>query len=250
MADLVRRLEAEWAWLAHGSQARCALATWSRHEPVLADLCGLDRLRRVVHDRRDPARSDRILAALVRLAAVTGHNDPLAARVVLQLLLPGAIHLREILHAHRGGDPRATEATVLAELMVGIRTYPWQRLPRHIAANLLLDCRQRITRAYRRTRAEIAVGLQVTEPAAGRDEEDPFAVQDLLRWALRRGVLDRFEAALLVASLVHERPMAELVERFGQCRTSLYTDRARALGRLREALAATPRALAVHGEAG
>src|SRR5690606_40009859 len=83
----------------------------------------------------------RILAALVRLAAVTGHGDQFAARMVLQLLVPGAIRLARSLAAH-GGDLAAIEAAVFAELAILIRTYPWQRRPRSTAANLLLDCRQ------------------------------------------------------------------------------------------------------------
>jgi hypothetical protein len=238
--NLPRRLDAEWRHLATSPAAAAALTRWSRLEPAIGGWADLDSLRAAVHDRADLARGDEILAALVRLAAVTGHGDVLAARVVLQLLVPGAIRLGQSL-APMIGDPATSEAAVFAELTILIRTYPWQRRPRRIAANLLLDCRQRLIRHHHRVRPEISAGLSLhdTFPEVA-DSDERLALHDLLWWARRRGILSRFEAQLLVASHVADIPMNQLAVRFGRSRSTLFTIRASAEERLRRALTAGP----------
>lgn len=236
-ASLAGRLQAEWEALVSSPAADRALAGWGRTEPALAGWSDLESLRATCHDPSDPARSDAILAALVRLAAVDGHGDVLAARVVLQLLVPGALRLVRKLAPRYGGDVPATEAAVFAELVVLIRTYPWRRRPSRTAANLLLDCRQRLTRSMQRSHREQLAGLvpQEAETACTMDE-GALAVGHLLWWACRRGVLHRWEAELLFASHVAEIPMQRLQDRFGRKRSSLFADRAAAEQRLRRAL--------------
>lgn len=240
-ASLTHRLDNEWLHLVGSPATTEALASWGRLEPALAGWSDLDSLRAAVHNRADLEQGDRILAALVRLAAVTGHGDVLAARVMLQLLVPGAIRLGQGLAA-MVGDQLASEAAVFAELTILIRTYPWQRRPRRIAANLLLDCRQRLTRTHHRTRPEISAGLSLHDPTAttGADGDGRLALHDLLWWARRRGILSRFEAQLLVASHVADIPMSQLVSRFGRSRSTLFTIRASAEERLRRALTTGP----------
>jgi hypothetical protein len=242
-ASLTHRLDTEWRHLASSPAALAALARWGRLEPALDGWADLDALRAAVHDRTDLDRGDRLLAALVRLAAVTGHGDVLAARVVLQLLVPGAIRLGHSLTAMIG-DPATSESAVFAELTILIRTYPWQRRPRRIAANLLLDCRQRLIRNHHRTRPEISAGLSLHDTpgttAHAADSDERLALHDLLWWARRRGILSRFEAQLLVASHVADIPMNQLAVRFGRSRSTLFTIRASAEERLRRALTAGP----------
>jgi hypothetical protein len=239
-ASLTRRLDTEWQHLVTSTAATAALARWRHLEPAIDGWADLEALRTAVHDRANLERGDRILAALVRLAAVSGHGDLLAARVVLQLLVPGAIRLGQSL-APMIGDPATSEAAVFAELTILIRTYPWQRRPRRIAANLLLDCRQRLIRHHPRVRPEISAGLSLhdTFPEVA-DSDERLALHDLLWWARRRGILSRFEAQLLVASHVADIPMNQLAARFGRSRSTLFTIRASAEERLRRALTGSP----------
>jgi hypothetical protein len=128
-----------------------------------------------------------------------------------------------------------------------IRTFPWQRRHRAIAANLLLDTRQRLTRARHRTRNEIPTG---TDPHAGphdRDHPHPggidttettLVLRDLLTWAHRNQVLNPFEIRLLIASHVHDIPVDHLAVVYGRSRSHLYAARALAIERLRRAVAA------------
>lgn len=235
---LPTRLDTEWQHLVAAPTTADTLARWSTIEADLAEYSDLEAMRTAVHDRADPERSDRILAALVRLAATSGHGEPLAARVVLQLLIPGAIRLGRRLSALLG-DHATSEAVVFAELAILIRTYPWQRRPRRVAANLLLDCRQRLLRSHHRYHAEICAGLTLHDPATPGDHcEEQFALHDLLRWARRQGIINKLEAQLLVANHVAEVPMHQLTARFGRSRSTLFAIRAAAEQRLRHALTA------------
>jgi hypothetical protein len=247
-ASLTHRLDAEWRHLVSSPATAQALVRWSRLEPAIESLSDLEQLRATVHDRTNIERGDSILAALVRLGAVSGHGDLLAARVVLQLLVPGAIRLAQSL-APMVGDQATSEAVVFAELTILIRTYPWERRPRRIAANLLLDCRQRLVRSHDRTRPEISAGLSLYDANAATDGDNRSALPDVLWWAHRRGILSRFETQLLFASHVADIPMNQLVSRFGRSRSTLFTIRASAEARLRQALTANPAAAGGDGSA-
>ena len=89
------------------------------------------------HDAADVAAdvaADARLADLVRRAA----HEPLAARIVLQRLLPGLISM-----ARRRGDGWGHVVHVYDELLANawivIRCYPIDRRPARVAANLLRD---------------------------------------------------------------------------------------------------------------
>jgi hypothetical protein len=256
---LAARLETDWQHLVASPATARAMARWAGAAPVLAGWSGPEALRAAVHDRTHPDRADRIMAALVRLAAVDGGGDLLAVRVLVHLLIPGAVRLARSLAPlfgvpHTREAAMLAEAVVFAELAIGIRTYPWRRRPRRIAANLLLDCRQRLTRRHRRTRPEIPAGVGVDldlrlpgtsgigTSGIGADSIDAaeaaVALRELLDWARRRGVLDPVEIRLLVASHVHDIPIPDLVAVFGRSRSSLFATRARAERRLRHALLA------------
>jgi hypothetical protein len=240
--SLFTRMDAEWQHLARSPLATHALQRWAQHHPALAGLRDLHHLRTLTYDRNDPERSDRILAALVEQAAVNGGDDPLATRTLLQLLLPGATRLVNGIAAI-SGDRDDAEATVAAELTIGIRCFPWQRRHRAIAANLLLDCRQRLARRRLRTRNEIAAGLQPGDAHPGApdrsvdlDQDGTVALKQLLSWAQQHHVLNRFEASLLVSWHVYQIPVPQLVTRLGRSRSRLFEIRAAAEQRLRHAL--------------
>jgi hypothetical protein len=237
-AGLLARLDSEWQHLAGTRASVAALRRWGRLEPDLAGLADLQQLRATVHHRADPARADRLLAALVRLAAVDGHDDQLAARTVLQLLVPGAVRLARGIIPYAGDNATAL-GVVFTELAIGIRTYPWRRRPRHVAANLLLDCRQRLTRRHQRARRETPIGLEIDLQASDTTTEQveaAVALRDLLAWAHRNGIIDDFEARLLVANHVQDIPLTRLAAQLGRSRSRLFATRAAAHRRLRHAL--------------
>ncbi len=128
-------LDTEWATLAPTPlptrwhhPARILLHLGVCH-PTLGDLL------RVTERRDDPAQSDQVLAALADLATgaantddggggLDGGHDALAARTLLQTLLPGAKALARRLGWL--GDPQERAAAVTATLYEQIRSY---RLP-------------------------------------------------------------------------------------------------------------------------
>lgn len=239
----ITRLEKEWERLATSTAAAEALTGWRRIEPALAGFADLEALRRCAHRRDNPEGSDRLLAALTRLAAVTGHGDRLAARVLLQLLLPGAARIAASL-TRIHGDRYTCEAALLAELTIGIRTYPWRRRPHHVAANLLMDARQRLIRAHQRTGHEIPVGADLRPLLTETTHLDTRLLDlfDLLQWARRTELLDPRQARLLLLLYATDLPIEQLAARFGRSRSTLFALRAKAQSRLRDALRPAPRA--------
>ena len=92
--------------------------------------------------RPHPADADRVLLALVRRAVA---GDALAARVLLQLLLPGTRALARRWWALGDADERA--AAAVTAVYHRIRRYPIERRPGRVAANILLDAAQELRRA-------------------------------------------------------------------------------------------------------
>jgi hypothetical protein len=82
--SIYRALKDEWDTMSTTPAARGALAGWARAEPVLAGFTDPRELVGAIQGGADTANSCARLAALVRLAA-----QPLAARAVLQVILPG-----------------------------------------------------------------------------------------------------------------------------------------------------------------
>ncbi len=243
-------LDAEWAALAttvvpthwhHQSALRLAEIL----QPTLGDLLAF------TERRDDPARSDQVLAALVWLAGGTsgtsgpGGHDPLAARTVLQMLLPGAKALARRLSWL--GDAQERAAAVTATLYEQIRRYPIERRPARIAANLLADTHQRLLRraggAGRKPGETTAAGpilvpvslealaahgegsLPEAPPVAATPAEELLA---LLAWAVRNGYLTPAQGRLIGQTRIGDTPCEELGARAGLGAHSLRRRRQRA----------------------
>ncbi len=106
------------------------LVQWRRLEPALADT-DLDGLWGQLRPGVDAARSDELIGAVLRLAAVAGHDDPDAVLVLLHLLADGARAL-----ARQIRDLTAAPLSlVVGELAAQIRSFrstasggPWPAL--------------------------------------------------------------------------------------------------------------------------
>ena len=104
----------------------------------------------------DPAAQERVLAELLLLA----RSDDLAARVVLQRLLPGLVAAGKRWQRRHDGDAMAE---LLAAAWLVIRTFPVERRPHHLIGNLLRDCEYHaFRRASRRGMVQVPVdGLRL-----------------------------------------------------------------------------------------
>lgn len=260
---LVRQLEEQWTYDADSLSYLAALASWHKTEPDLCPFNDFAALTKAAADRGDPAATDRILAALVRRAAVDCGNDALAARTVLQLLLPGATALSAALSSY--GEHDDVLSAVLATLLERIRTYPWQRRPQRVAANLLLDTRMTLRTQRAREVSEAAAGaigadnahsdtagdrgagltpeLQ-RELAQGRavalvaavpqpgDEDPRVELLELFMWAMNTGAVSATEITLITESRLEEVDLGVIAARTGTSRGTLMRQRQRAERRL------------------
>jgi hypothetical protein len=110
------------------SQSRppCAEAVVDR-PPALGGVADLDAL---LESRRD----DKAAPAVLRALAVLAPGDDLAARTLLQALLPGLVRLAGLV----GYDDRAAIEEMVSLAWERIRTYPARRRG-SVAANVLFD---------------------------------------------------------------------------------------------------------------
>jgi hypothetical protein len=146
--------------------------------------------------RAGPADADRALQLLVARAV---DGDELAARVLLQRLLPGARCLARRWWAIRDVDERA--AITVSAVWSRIRSYPTARRPQRIAANILLDAENDLRRtAAADGRFPMCRGLRLDDERSV--DQVPHPVEDLLEVvadAVAAGVVSAGDARLIVA---------------------------------------------------
>jgi len=225
--DLVAQLEAEWPLLAAGA-LRPRLNAWAGSEPALAGFATPQQLLRYLRGLRgQPRAEDAILAALVRQA----QSDPLAARVVLQALLPGlkALAGRILLET---GEREELWSALLAHCWERTRRYPIERRPSRIAANVLLDTLKKTTWELKRKRL-----LRDQESAATRPDEiasarlDP-GVERLLGRAVAAAAISGEDADLILRSRIDGADLHALAAEVGVAYHTLKVRRLRAEKRL------------------
>jgi hypothetical protein len=159
----------DWQDLIHSPQAR-RLLCWSRATvvPSARDLDGV-----VDHIwAAGPAEADRLLIRLVGRA----QDDVAAARLLLHVLRPGLrtlAHQLERLYPHTDPDEE-----LVAIVWEKIRTYPINRRPRAVGANILLDTRKHYRRLVGET--EPWVTLDELESAGALRKARPSAEHEVL----------------------------------------------------------------------
>lgn len=232
-ARLFTALDREWDTRYAPRRVASISNRWSHHERFsgfarIGDI--IDTLRRS-HD--DPEAADQILAVLA------GHapHDETAARIVLQAVLPGLFNVAKRLgHGHVDDD---LESEVLAEAVTRIRTYPIERRPRTIAANITWDVFGRIYR-QRQHATRLRVEPTDTIPIETHDDRvDPSVeVRRLIADATGRGRLSDSDAQLLLAVAIGRDTLRDRAEREGVAYAAMNARWRRARSRLRLAVAA------------
>jgi len=205
--DPVLSLDREWQQLARGV-VPARLRLWAEREPALAPFVDPARLVEFVRGSASSAMKDELLRPLVRLAS----DDPVAARVVLQVLLPG---LKRIAGRalHDVSERDELWELLLAHAWERIRRYPLARRPRHIAANVLLDTLMRtmreLERERRRRRSDS--GAAVTAPTADQRTE----IARLLLEAVSAGAISQLEARIIFETRIEHCSLAEVAAEEG-----------------------------------
>lgn len=198
MNPTLTALDREWAELSASPASQESLDVWRRSEPALA---GLASMSAVLAERRaDADAAPAILSALARLAV----DDQLAARTLLQALLPGLVRLASTWAAD---DPAALDELV-SLAWERVRTYPTSR-PGSVAANVLWDVRKR----YREHRAIESPESPAHEPPPA--DEAPSAeeivvgrsaVDDVVA-AHRHGVISGVALSLILRTRLDDAPL-------------------------------------------
>lgn len=195
MALILQELDREWGELATSPRARRALMRWVNTNP---DLAGNDNLGEVFACRRDPVRSQPVLKALATLAP----DDDIAARTLLQMMLPGLITLA----ARVGNDDEAAIDEIISLAWERIRTYPRQRSS-SVAANIILDVRKR----YRSHRCiEVPDSIELGgDPVDGATSVEDQVLGRLLIDELGRAQRDGLMSEPVLATILRTRVLDE-----------------------------------------
>lgn len=215
-------LDHEWRRFARRPETAAALAAWPASQPALAGYRTVDD---ILAGRRDLDWAPHVLTALVTLA----ESDTVAARVVLQAMLPGLVSLTMRLG---DGDPDAGDH-VLAIAWERIRTYG----PRRNAAfttNLLLDVRKGLLKE--RARQEPTPSLPLEVAPSAEEEALPHVFLAELAALEDKGMLPRGSTELLVRTRVEGHTLVELAAHREATGHALLQRRLRAEARLRREL--------------
>jgi hypothetical protein len=198
----VSSLEQDWQRLLRGPLP-ARIGVWAHDEPALAPFAR-DPVRLIAFLRGSApaAAKDELLVALVRLAA----EEPLAARVVLEAMVPGVARLAErIIFDTRDRDE--LWALLLGHAWELIRRYPLARRPRRIAANLLLEIRRAALADFTRDRPG---RWELTERCTSAAASSGGDVEALLRRAVDAGAISAEEADLILETRIDGLSMARL----------------------------------------
>jgi DNA-directed RNA polymerase specialized sigma24 family protein len=199
--DPVAGLEAEWTRFGR-QQLHAVIGDWQSVDPALHRFaCGREIVR-FLHGPAAPNEKDDVLRALVRVAP----SEPFAARAVLQALLPGlkTLSRRLVRHGRSRGD---VWQHLLATAWERIVTYPLERRPRRIAANLLLDTLHAALGQLARERADV---LELTERALPAADCDPSGdIDALFARAVALGVVSASDAELVLETRIDGRDLAD-----------------------------------------
>ena len=215
--NLFQELDSDWRRVVADGSGRRACLQWSG-DPVLAHVRCPQQLVDEIRTANDPARSDELLSAIVRLAP----NDETAARLVLQALIPG---LRCIARRFSFlADQDEVEATVVASAWTRIRTYPHERRPRRVAANVVLDTRKEALRALRAA-APLARPQTTSDTEAGRIEVEADLVA-LVNAAHHCGLISEHEAQLIISTRLEGQSLTAVADTIGSTSGALGKRRA------------------------
>jgi hypothetical protein len=228
MSRTLMSLDAEWRRLACSPRARRALRCWATRHPALD---GLGDLAELLERRRDPAAASGVLAALAALAP----TDDLAARTLLQAVLPGLVRLAG---TAAWDDPVAVDEMV-SLAWERIRTYPPQRAG-SVAANVLFDVRKRY-RVHRAIEAPRCQGEElVLSPRVARSPEDEAVArvcfEQLMAAQKRDRVLDGRVLRLVLRTRLAGESLADVARHEDVPLDALVKRRWRAEFRLRQYL--------------
>jgi DNA-directed RNA polymerase specialized sigma24 family protein len=207
---VVEALDREWHEL--GRRHPGTVARWADRHDVLAPCHSFDDVLSAARPSSDP-----VLAALLTEVSI---GDQLACRVVLQALIGRMARMAQ-------RDPRAGIDDYLARLWCAINSYPLQKRPVRIAANLSMETLKAVSREHRwMGRGDVTLWPssesveELLEPAtldgSPCDLPPPVDVEVLqvLEASSSLGLIDESDAALLRGVYADGMTGSEAARRF------------------------------------
>lgn len=183
-----------WEALAARLDRAGELYRWAAAEPALS---GIERVADLpaATSGADRVRTDEVMGALVRTAAVAGGGVGDAVLVVVHLLAPGLTRLARSIADLTGGGLD----TVVAEACCRIRSFNVATRHRGFAAGLLLDTRKALLAELLVGRREVPWDTSGWDMPGPDESGDGVRLAEVLGWARARGVLAPADAAVLDA---------------------------------------------------
>jgi hypothetical protein len=231
---IFNHLDQEWEHLLNGRRLDRALARWRGVQESLTEFRRVrELLDRLEDQTADPERQSEVLLALLRLAPA----DELAARLVLQRFIPPLKSIAGWKQPLRQTDWAAMIVSAAHEVIV---TYPVDRRPQRVAANIVWDVRKRMYAAltdHRRWMEALSLGEPDEDALVAPDIAERFEAADLLRWAGARCQVPREVARLIVLTRGAGFQIEEIAAHRAVPSARLRQRRWRCEQRMREALA-------------
>lgn len=179
---------------------------WQTTHCELAVCEGLEDLPRWM-GAASKGEQNAVLLTLARMGAADGEDDPIAASVLIWLLLPGATRVACSL----APVSDRIDELVAAQLWICVRTVSWRK-PLQVAATILMNTRREVQedlfgRDLEQAREiptqvieDLAVTVGATSARSAWQDADPAADRfyDLLEAAVTGRVVTREEARILV----------------------------------------------------
>ena len=233
---LLGALEREWQATSHRSASVRRAHTWGL--PAAFD--SLDGIVAATGwyataEQRQAVRrcSTADIDAVMERLLLAARTDDLAARVVLQRLLPGLVSLARRWSRRYDGDALADVVTAAWPV---IRQYPLERRPLHLVANLLNDCEYHAyRRAGRRMMMQVPVDERHLDAADECHQLEPL--HEVVEVAACTAALTGHDRRLL-GLLLSGRTMVEVAAELEVSERTVRTHRDHMVTRMRQAVAA------------
>jgi hypothetical protein len=237
---LIRRLEVEWQVLAVSRWLRDRLQAWAAEDDRLAFDDG-DQLMSAAQCRNVSswAERDQVLVALLERA----HDDAVARRVALQVVLPG---VKSLIDGVRGWDVEERAARVVATTVDVLAWCTAERAGTPPSFRIFANTRRRILRSAVRHRSEPVVFVDdytylETSDDTPHDSSDADGFDHLIEWVQRHGRIREDAARLVVLTRTAGVSVEELASAHNIDPQTLRQRRLRAERRVRQGLSLTPR---------
>lgn len=220
-------LERDWQRELNGPQLQSRFAAWRATEPALSPFQSPLAVLRFLRRAGSSTRKDEVLCALLRRA----RWESVAGRVVLEAMLPGLKNLagRLLIDVR---DREELWSVLLACAWERICSYPVQRRPRRVAANVLLDSMRATLATFSSARRDPAARAE-SLPSRAEALPESIGVDALLDAAISAGAITRDEAELILATRVDGAQLSVLARSRGVSSDTLRHRRGRAERRLR-----------------